>query len=127
MQNKEKDNNAFILGELKSGINFVISKMEDQEARIRKSEEILYKLADNEEKMIKITDKSEIHEKSIDILLNKITSIEKENKKKEILIKEIEEDTKDNKSIVKIIKWLFGIVVTLSTAVFTLIIKKFIG
>lgn len=126
MPDKEKDN-AFILGELKSGINFVISKMEDQEARIRKSEEILYKLADNEEKMIKITDRSEIHEKSIDILLSKITSIEKENKKKDILIKEIEDDTKDNKSIVKIIKWLFGIVITLATAVFTLIIKKFIG
>lgn len=97
-------------GEIKSGIKDIGSKLEDQEKRLRNTEEILYKLANNEETLLKLTEESRDNKK-------KINNLEED-------IKKLDQKVASNETVVRNIKWFFAIVTTIATGVITFGLKE---
>ena len=95
----------------KIGIKDIALKLEDQDKRLRNTEEILYKLAINEE------------------ATNRLTQDFKEIKKKvatlENSLEEVKTSVNSNTSVIKNIKWFFSIVSIIFTGVAIAIIKDF--
>ena len=97
-------------GEIKNGIKGLGEKLEVQEKRLLKTEEILYKLASNEQTLLSLTEESKDNKKKINKLENTIDELKKE--------------VDSNKTVVRNIKWFFGIASTIAVGVITFGLKE---
>lgn len=115
---------SMFFGELKSDMNNINKQLENHSKKLDKQQEILEQMAKTEVLLSSIIEKQMTLKEDVENFNKKSDDNNKVNQKK---IEKLEDKIDKHEDVIRILKWAFGIVVAVSTAISVAAIKGWLG